>query len=78
MVIGSSGSCVEICGDGKNFGLVNCDDGNLIDDDGCSSDCEIEPDWICQRGSPTSADLCQVTPLIIESLFATSNNNLII
>lgn len=42
MVIGSSGSCVEICGDGKNFGLYDCDDGNSIDGDGCSSSCDVE------------------------------------
>ena len=28
MIKGSSGACIETCGDGKNFGLLHCDDGN--------------------------------------------------
>lgn len=39
MIIGSSGACVEVCGDGKNFGLLQCDDGNLVNGDGCSNSC---------------------------------------
>ena len=35
--------CEEICGDGVLL-LINdpktCDDGNLVDDDGCSSSCQ--------------------------------------
>lgn len=27
-------SCVEICGDGFNYGYYSCDDGNKIDGDG--------------------------------------------
>ncbi len=63
MIIGSSGACVEICGDGKNFGILQCDDGNLIIGDGCSNSCEIEEDWVCNGGSPTSSDTCEVTAL---------------
>jgi cysteine-rich repeat protein len=32
--------CKEICGDGYLFVLA-CDDGNLVDGDGCSSSCSI-------------------------------------
>jgi cysteine-rich repeat protein len=39
MVQGSSGECVEKCGDGLNFGMLECDDGNNMDGDGCSSVC---------------------------------------
>ena len=27
-------TCTEICGDGKNFGKLPCDDGNKVDGDG--------------------------------------------
>ena len=40
--------CHEIiCGDGFRDNTEICDDGNLIDFDGCSSICEMEDDWIC-------------------------------
>jgi len=29
--------CNEKCGDGINIGIAECDDGNTIDHDGCSS-----------------------------------------
>lgn len=32
-------NCVEICGDGYNYGSYQCDDGNIISGDGCSSKC---------------------------------------
>jgi cysteine-rich repeat protein len=39
MIVGSSGACLETCGDGKNYGMHMCDDGNLKNGDGCSSSC---------------------------------------
>lgn len=38
--------CVEICGDGI---VINdpCDDGNVLNGDGCSEFCKIEPNWSC-------------------------------
>jgi cysteine-rich repeat protein len=52
MVLGSSGECVEKCGDGLNFGLLQCDDGNLAAGDGCSPACQVESDWTCSGGTP--------------------------
>ncbi len=50
---------VEICGDGINLGLVECDDGNNIDGDGCSSDCEVESGYKCtNRAAEDLPDLC--------------------
>lgn len=46
------GYCDEVCGDGKNMGLVECDDGNRVNQDGCSSDCKIERNYRCSGGSP--------------------------
>ena len=51
--------CSEICGDGLNLGEYECDDGNLIDGDGCSSLCSVEEGFRCQGGNTTSADLCK-------------------
>lgn len=38
-----------------------CDDGNLIDGDGCSSKCKVELAYTCKGGSLTSKDTCYVT-----------------
>ena len=40
------------------MGLLPCDDGNLINGDGCSSTCQIEVGWSCTGGSLTSPDRC--------------------
>lgn len=49
----SGGSCQAVCGDGIVFGVdeygdpEECDDGNIRDGDGCSSDCKIEDGYTC-------------------------------
>jgi cysteine-rich repeat protein len=52
--------CSEICGDGKRF-ILQCDDGNTINGDGCSNTCTIESSWICSGGSSTSKDTCTLS-----------------
>jgi cysteine-rich repeat protein len=78
MVQGSSGECVEKCGDGLNFGLLECDDGNNLDGDGCSAKCQVELDWICLGGTPTSSDKCNFKDLEILGMEVTKNNNIIL
>ena len=56
----SSSLCSETCGDGKRFTLP-CDDGNNINGDGCSNDCQIEVGYTCTGGSPNSRDSCTKT-----------------
>lgn len=51
---------MELCGDGKKFGL-ECDDGNNVDGDGCSLDCKTEPGYTCSGGSPDSRDKCYLS-----------------
>ncbi len=51
-------ACVEVCGDGKNMGLVECDDGNRKNGDGCNSACQIEKDYECTGGNSTHPDVC--------------------
>ena len=51
---------MDICGDGFVMNTTNgfCDDGNIIDGDGCSSTCQVEDGFKCQSGSPTNASHC--------------------
>lgn len=36
------------CGDNIKLPIEVCDDGNLVDGDGCSAACAIETDWVCE------------------------------
>jgi cysteine-rich repeat protein len=58
MQTGSDGSCIENCGDGKNYGLHQCDDGNNNNGDGCNSKCLVEPNFYCHGGFPEASDKC--------------------
>lgn len=61
----SPDTCSEVCGDGITVGinddLTHCDDGNLIDFDGCSSTCLIESGYQCVGGGLTTPDTCSST-----------------
>jgi len=60
--------CTEICGDARNMGVLECDDGNLVDGDGCSKDCKIEEFYECSGGDHENADICiNRKPLEIKS-----------
>lgn len=56
----------RFCGDGVIRGSEECDDGNLIDGDGCESDCRTRPcgngtvelDEVCDDGNLADADGC--------------------
>ncbi|CDW87691.1 fu domain containing protein [Stylonychia lemnae] len=50
--------CIEICGDGFNYGSYQCDDGNIINGDGCSATCAIETGFNCTSGSKTTPSVC--------------------
>jgi hypothetical protein len=58
---------------------VACDDGNLINGDGCSSTCTIEAGWDCGYGDYYTADICWPLdrPDIIDSAIS-SNNDIIL
>jgi len=55
VVIGITGS---VCGDGNKEGAEACDDGNLINGDGCSSTCAIETPTVCGNGVKEGAEAC--------------------
>lgn len=59
--------CWDKCGTGTRFdtstlpglgGYNACDDGNLVNGDGCSSDCRIEKNFRCEGGDTETADKC--------------------
>lgn len=53
----STGTCLEICGDARVFTLP-CDDGNLLEGDGCSATCTVETNYTCAFGSPNTPSVC--------------------
>jgi len=59
--------CKEICGDGKNYGMYACDDGNIENGDGCDKNCQIEEYYECKGGNRTDPDICiyKKQPVII-------------
>ena len=48
------GKKCNICGDGRiNVAGEECDDGNNLNQDGCSSICKIEPGASCNANQPS-------------------------
>jgi fibro-slime domain-containing protein len=51
---GVGGPCIalkaNVCGDGIVAGAEQCDDGNTVSGDGCSSTCMVEPGYTCTPG----------------------------
>ena len=43
--------CGPRCGDGMRTDAEECDDGNLLNKDGCSSTCKIETGFVCALGT---------------------------
>jgi MYXO-CTERM domain-containing protein len=43
----AEGECVSSCGNGERVRGEECDDGGLVDGDGCSALCEVEDGWSC-------------------------------
>ena len=68
---------IEICGDGYNMGTYECDDGNNIDGDGCSSTCKIEKGFECKREG-NGRDICRdiISPKAL--LLLTKNTRMLI
>lgn len=54
--------CKEKCGDGEIKGQLECDDGNVVDGDGCSSACRVELSWKCSNVSGVSVCKDQIPP----------------
>eukprot|EP00960_Hanusia_phi_P001671 48493-Hanusia_phi.AAC.3 len=52
----------SLCGNGIIQGREQCDDGNNVDNDGCSSTCYIEAGWNCRLTSATGPSVCTRLP----------------
>ncbi len=78
MIVGSSGACIETCGDGQNFGMNMCDDGNQVDGDGCSKNCVAEKGYTCSGGYPYDKDNCTYIPTEILSIQVNEHNDIVI
>ena len=57
--IGPRGMCGEVCGDGFNMGINQCDDGNTVSGDGCDNKCNVETGFRCAGGGFTASDYCR-------------------
>lgn len=75
LVIKPNGKKVEDCGDGLNMGINECDDGNLINGDGCSSECRIEAGFECEKQA-NGTDKCRMTGNFIAQLKVEAENRL--
>ena len=53
----ATNACEEICGDGLLF-VLGCDDGNMINGDGCSINCTVEDNYVCVGGNSTHRSVC--------------------
>ncbi|CAK92802.1 unnamed protein product (macronuclear) [Paramecium tetraurelia] len=49
------GNCISKCGDGMIRLTEQCDDGNTVDGDGCSSNCKLEQHWVCSSNNSTQS-----------------------
>jgi len=61
----SDDPCVSNCGDGIKTGAEPCDDGNLVDGDGCSSTCTVEDGFTCDVVLQTDEEECDGGPCLI-------------
>jgi len=59
--------CVEICGDGRLY-VLECDDGNLVEGDGCSSQCTAEHNYVCMNGTANTSSICSYNGTFIVAL----------
>ena len=60
--LNANGTIAEKCGSGyRKTAQKECDDGNTVSGDGCSSDCTIETNWTCSGGGITTRDSCALT-----------------
>jgi len=49
---------LAICGDGVRDIGEECDDGNVLSGDGCSTTCTVEDKWQCSLGAGDLPDIC--------------------
>jgi fibro-slime domain-containing protein len=55
---GPTRACDSVCGDAMIVGSEQCDDGNLVDGDGCSALCVVEGGFTCNPVERSDAEPC--------------------
>jgi len=60
---------VELCGDGRITPSEQCDDANIVDSDGCSSNCTVEPDCVCLIDNTIGFSSCVYSPITLEIVY---------
>jgi cysteine-rich repeat protein len=75
-LLDGSNNCQPICGDGIVLMVENCDDGNLINGDGCSSSCTTETNFECSN-APLKPSLCSLLffTITLDSIIKDENKN---
>jgi len=58
---GTTHACTPTCGNGSLESGEECDDGNLVNGDGCSSTCQIEPGFTCTTQTNSDTQPCMQT-----------------
>jgi cysteine-rich repeat protein len=56
---GKTQACSTACGDGRLDPGEDCDDGNLVNGDGCSSSCKKEDGFVCSIVTTQDSTTCQ-------------------
>jgi fibro-slime domain-containing protein len=56
---GKTQACTSACGDGNLDPGEDCDDGNLLDNDGCSSKCKVEGGFACPPSVAQDSSTCK-------------------
>ena len=60
------------------MGILQCDDGNVMNGDGCSSDCSIELGFDCFGGNKQHPDTCKPLTAPKATLTATKTKTLLL
>jgi len=61
---GVTGPCSHACGDGNKDPDEQCDDGNQVSGDGCSSACKTEDGFLCTDTKQSDAAPCPSNPAL--------------
>ena len=72
-----TGICSAVCGDGLVASSEACDDGNLVNGDGCSSTCQIEANYSCFAfpGQPSTCSYSQPLNFSLSGVVKSPNAN---
>lgn len=79
------GRCWEKCGVGGKLSIVDipeglggykaCDDGNLVNGDGCTSSCTVERNFNCIGGGESKKDFCYTLKKPVADIIPINNND---